>query len=105
MNSKVVFTKRQRSWLWVVAILGFVGPNGVFLYCALYRWSDLLAALNNPVALAFIGDTFVAMALLAYLFAKWGVGRLPSIWFIILSLVGGLMFSIPAFVLIGSRED
>jgi hypothetical protein len=105
MNNQVAFTKGQRFWLWVAALAGLIGPNGVFVYCALYRWNDLSAALGNPVTLAFMVDAFMAMALLAYLFSRWRVGRLSPIWFIVLSIAGGLMFSVPAYVLLGSGKD
>jgi hypothetical protein len=105
MNVEIVLSKPQRFWLWITAIVGLVGPNGLFLYFALYRGSEFSVAMNNPITRAFMLDAFAAMAILAYLFAKWRVGRLSWIWFIVLSLIGGLMFSVPAFVLISSKED
>jgi hypothetical protein len=105
MNVEITFTKQQRIWLWVVAIVGLAGPNGLFLYYAVYRGTDFSTAMNNPITKAFMLDGFGAMAILAYLFARWRVGRLSWIWFVVLSLIGGLMFSIPAFVLLGTRED
>ena len=105
MNDTISFTRRQRFWLRTAAVVGLIGPNAVFLYSAMYRLGDVSAALRNPVALAFMADAAIATVLLACLFAKWRVGRISALWFIVMSLVGGLMFSIPAFVLIGSHED
>lgn len=36
---------------------------------------------------------------LAYLFRRWGVSRIPWPWFVLLSLVGSLLFALPAVLL------
>lgn len=105
MNDKFVFSKRERFWLWITAIVGLIGPNGVFLYYAVYHHGDFSTVSHHPVMTAFMVDAFGATAILAYLFARWRVSRLSWIWFVVLSLVGGLMFSIPAFLLIGETKE
>jgi hypothetical protein len=42
-------------------------------------------------------DAFIAMGLLAWYFAKWPIGRVRWPWFVALSLLGGLAFSIPLY--------
>lgn len=89
-----------RPLLWALSVVGFFGVNGVFLYCVLWRPATLEAALQNPISVVFIVE-----ALLLTAFFAWGV-RFANIenpgWgvFIVLSVVGSLAFSVPAFLLL-----
>ena len=83
---------------------GAAGPEWCFVYCAVFRWQDLPEAMRNPVAAAFIFEAFVVMGLLAWLVRRFRIGVLPWMAFVLLSLVGGLAFSIPAFLLWRSRR-
>jgi hypothetical protein len=100
-------TPRQRALLTLVALFGLLGPNGVFVYYVLFRWNDLLAGMRNPVALAFLIEAMVVMVLLAALIALRPVGRWGWKTFLALSLIGGLAFSIPTFILMNAprRRD
>jgi hypothetical protein len=95
---------RQRTVLAIVALLSFVGTNGVFLYYLLFRTHELIRALMHPAALVFEVDVLVVLVLLATWFAMRPLGRWSWRTFVGLSLLGGLGFSIPAFVLLNSRE-
>lgn len=95
-----LFNSREKFWLRLIAAVGLVGLNGVFLYYALFRSEVYAEALRNPVSLVFMIEALAVTGLFAYLFAKWGVGRLHWAWFLVLSLVGGLLFAVPAFLLI-----
>jgi hypothetical protein len=103
MNQPIEFTPRERQMLWVIALIGLLGPNGVFLYCAFFHWETIPAALRNPVAAAFIFEAFAVMGLLAWAIRRFRLGVLSWVAFVLLSLVGGLAFSIPAFLLWRSR--
>lgn len=92
------YSPGERRVLTLVAVLGLVGVNGAFLY-GLSRPEVLADALANPVALAFVGEAFLLMAVLAYLLGKWGVARLGWVWFVILSLVGSMAFALPVVLL------
>lgn len=94
----MTLTSKQQTALWAAALFGFLGPNGVFLYYAFFRWSDLLAAMQHPVTIAFVIEAFLVMGLLAAYFAWKPLGRWGWKTFIVLSLIGGLGFAIPAFV-------
>ena len=100
----MVLSQTQRRVLIAVALLGLLGPNGVFVYYALARWDALLGAMQHPVTLAFVIDALAAMALLAVGIARWPLGRWGWKAFVLLSLVGGLAFSIPAFVVMNSSR-
>jgi hypothetical protein len=98
------FNPRERLWLGVLAVAGLVGLNGVFVYSALYHRETVLAALRNPVALAFIVEAFVVMGLVAWLLGRWQRNRLGWGWFVLLTLIGGLAFGIPAVLLIHDSD-
>jgi hypothetical protein len=97
-------TPGQRTVLLLVSLLSFVGTNGVFLYYLLFRTRELVAALLHPAALVFEIDVLTVLILLAVFFARKPLG--PWTWrsFVGLSLLGGLGFSIPAFVLLNSPK-
>jgi len=98
------YSRAERIALAVVAVLGLVGVNGVYLYYALLQPAVLGAAMANPIALAFMGEAFFLLVVLAYLLRKWGVLRLGWGWFIVLSLLGSMMFALPV-VLLWRRRD
>jgi hypothetical protein len=93
------FNRHERLGLGIVGVIGLVGLNGVFMYSLLFHRDDLVAALRNPVALAFIVEAFVVMGLVAWLLGRWRRNRLGWGWFVLLSLIGGLAFGIPAVLL------
>lgn len=103
MNGLSEFSRRERQVLWGIALVGLLGPNGVFLYCAFFQWETIPAALRNPVAAAFIFEAFVVMGLLAWGIRRFRLGVLSWVAFVVLSLAGGLAFSIPAFLLWRTR--
>ncbi len=105
MNERIELTSRERRVLWCICLLGLLGPNGVFVYSMLFRREDLTGALSNPVAAAFIFEAFVVMGLLAWLARRFRAGALTWVVFVLLSLLGGLAFSIPAFLLWRSRRN
>ena len=88
--------------LTLVALLSFGLTNGVFLYWLVFRTRELVSALLHPAALVFEIDVLVVLVLLATWFAMKPMGRWSWRTFVGLSLLGGLGFSIPAFVLLNS---
>ena len=94
----------QRVLLVVVALIGLLGLNGVFLYYLMLRREEMIRALMHPVALVFVIEAFVVVGLLAAYFAWRPLGRWTWRSFIVLSLVGGLAFSLPTFLLLNDRK-
>ncbi len=90
--------------LLLIALFGLVVPNGLFLYWMLYEYDGLASVAQNKLAIAFIIDAFLAMVLLAYYFARKPIGRIKWYWFIALSLLGGLGFSIPLYWWLNKRD-
>jgi hypothetical protein len=91
-------------WLLVVAALGMLLPNGLFLYWLLHDYSSFSAAFSDRLALAFALDVFGSTALLAYLFARRPLGPVKWPWFLGLSLLGTLCFSIPLYLWLNWRR-
>jgi hypothetical protein len=98
------FTPTQEKLLLALAIFGLIIPNGFFLYYSLVSPAALHAALSNPVALVFITEAFLLMFLFAWFLHHMGL-RSPG-WrsFIVMSLVGSMVFSVPAFLYFASRD-
>jgi len=96
------FSTGERLLLWVSAAIGFFGVNGVFVYSILHP-SIVRDAMANPLAVAFVVEAMVLVALLAFLLAKWELSDLPWWWFVTLSLVGSIMFALPVVLLWRSR--
>ena len=98
------FTTAQEKFLLVLAIFGLVGPNGCFLYYSLAAPPVLHAALGNPVALVFIAEAFLLMFLFGWLIHRMGFRSPGWLAFILMSLIGSLAFSVPAFFYFASRH-
>ena len=58
----------RSPWLLVIAALGFIVPNGYFIYWLFFEWPGLAAVIANHLAVAFMLDAFITMGLLAWWF-------------------------------------
>jgi hypothetical protein len=92
-------------WLFAIALFGLVVPNGLFFYWAAVELSGVGEVLANRLAVAFILDAFLALGVLAYLFAVRPLGPVRWPWFVVLSLAGGLGFSIPFYIWLNRRLE
>jgi len=90
--------------LLLIALFGLVVPNGFFLYWLLYEYDGLANVAQNKLAIAFILDAFMVLGVLGYSFAKKPIGRVRWYWFIVLSLLGGLGFSLPLYWWLNKRD-
>jgi hypothetical protein len=84
--------------LLLVAAFGFLVPNGLFVYWLFFEFESFQAVLANHLALGFMIDAFLAMGLLAYLFAVRPPGPVSWRAFVLLSILGGLGFSVPCYL-------
>ena len=98
------FTTTQERLLLTLAVFGLIVPNGSFLYYSLVAPAALRAALSNPVALVFITEAFLLMFLFAWVIGHLGFRSPGWLAFIIMSLFGSLVFSVPAFLYLASRN-
>ena len=100
----MTLSRTERTALAFVAAFGMLGPNAVFLYYFVAEHHEFFEAITHPVALSLLVDAFIAMALIAWFIARYGTGRHGWRAFVGLSLLGGLVFSIPAFLLLNSEK-
>ena len=100
MSPSIEYSKVERFWLTVLAVIGFLAVNGAFVLGLFFQPGAMRAALTNPISAAFIAEALLLVGVLAYLLRRWGVSRLGWGWFVALSLVGGLAFSIPVTLLV-----
>lgn len=92
-----------RPVLLAAAMVGLVGINGPFLYFTLLDRETCLAALGNGMALVFLAEALFLMFLFAVLIAKMGWKKPGWLFFIAMSLLGSLAFSIPFQLYLLSR--
>ena len=92
-------------FLLIIALFGLIVPNGFFIYWLFTEFSSVADVMGNKLAIAFIIDAFMAMFLLAYWFAVKPIGKVRWYWFIILSIIGGLGFSIPFYWWLNQKFD
>ena len=90
--------------LLLVALFGLLVPNGLFVYWLMNEFHGLRPVLENKLALAFMLDALLALVLLAVYFARRPIGPVRWTWFVVLSLLGGLGFSLPFYWWLNTRR-
>ena len=83
--------------LLVVALFGLLVPNGFFLYWLVNEFQGIRPIIANHLAMGFILDAFMAMIILAVYFARRPIGPVRWPAFVLLSILGGLGFSLPFY--------
>lgn len=84
-----------RPFLLVAAVLGFLFINCPFLYFALIATDVYAAGMQNGLALVFISEAFLLLAFFAFIIARMGWKKPGWIFFVCMSILGSLAFSIP----------
>lgn len=102
---QVTAASGSSAWLLVVAAFGLVVPNGLFIYWLFFELTDLASVLANHLALAFMIDAAMVVAVLTWSFAVSPLGPVRWPWFVGLSLLGGLGFGIPFFIWLNRRAE
>jgi hypothetical protein len=97
--------KKIRPLLLVAAISGFLLINCPFLYYALIATDVYSEGMKNGLALVFIGEAFLLLAFLAFIIAKMGWKRPGWVFFVCMSILGSLAFSIPLQLYLMSRPN
>ena len=91
-------------WLLLAALVGFVVPNGFFLYWLCFEFHGVGPVLQDRLALGFILDVALALVLLSVYFARHPIGPVRWPWFVLLSFLGGLGFSLPLYYWLNRRR-
>lgn len=90
--------------LLVIALFGLVVPNGMFVYALAHDFPSLAAAFSDRLALSLLIDAVVAVGLLAFVWAVRPIGPVKWPWFVAMSLLGGLGFSVPFYLWLNWRR-
>ena len=93
-----------KSVLYIVAAIGFIGLNGAFVFFALTEPQIMTAALQNPISLVFILEAFLMMGFGAWLISKFEMKKPGGLAFVVMTMIGSLAFSLPAFLLLHARK-
>ena len=96
---------KQRWILLAVAFFGLVVPNNMFLYASLHDPNGCGGVAQNLLASSFMLDAFLAMGILACFLAMRPIGPVKWYWFILLSLLGGMAFSLPLYWWLNLRRE
>ncbi len=88
----------------VVAAFGLFGPNAWFVWHMLSDFDRSMVMLSQPMAASLMLEALGLLLLLAVLIRR--SGRRPgALCFVLLSLAGGLLFSVPMWLWLASRPD
>ena len=91
--------------LLLVAAFGMIVPNAFIVAWLLNDYQGLGPVLQDRLALGFILDVAVTLAILSVYFAKHPPGPVQWPWFVLLSLMGGLAFSLPLYYWLNTRQS
>jgi hypothetical protein len=94
-----------RPILLVLAIFGMLGVNGTFLYYSIMDKATYDAAMSNGLALVFIAEAFLLMFFFAFIIAKMGWKKPGWVFFIAMSIIGSMAFSIPLQLYLWSKPE
>lgn len=97
------FTPAQERFLLALATFGLLVPNGLFVYHVLVEPRAAFAALGNPVTLVLAGEALILMCLFAWLIRRSSLRSPGWLGFVVMSLLGSMAFSVPAFLFLASR--
>lgn len=98
-------TNIEGKILVLISFFGLLVPNGVFIYFFITSPETASAAMSNPISLVFIVEAFFLTFLFAWLLRKAGVKKPTGLVFIIMSLVGSMVFSVPATLYLIARNQ
>jgi len=89
--------------LLLVAAFGLFVPNGLFVYWLVREYHGLGAVMEDRLALGFLLDVAGSLAILTVYFARHPIGPVRWPWFVVLSFIGGLGFSLPLYYWLNQR--
>ena len=96
--------KKYRSLFLVASIVGFLFINLPFLYFAFIGREVYAEAMKNGMTLLFMGEAFLLMLFITFLIAKSGMKKPGWIFFLCMSLLGSLAFSIPLQLYLATKD-
>ncbi len=95
MNKKILF---------FFAATGLLVVNNLFLYWQFFEF-DYNLFLSNTIGVALFIEAFMLMLLLAYYFKHHPIGKYKWYWLIIFSLLGSLLFGLPFYYWLNTKDQ
>ena len=93
----------NKTVLFLFSATGLLVVNNLFLYWWLFEF-DLNLFLSNTIGVALFIEAFLLMLLLAYYFKHYPIGKYKWYWLIILSLLGSLLFALPLYYWLNTKD-
>lgn len=98
------FSPVTRTVLLLIAIVAALGPNGLYIYSSIQDPELNQKALANPVALAFMMEAMVLLAIFLWFVFQRTRSVIQVIVYLVLTFVGSLAFSFPFFLYVESSR-
>tara|TARA_Y100000780_G_C13514589_1_gene351308 strand:+ start:261 stop:551 length:291 start_codon:yes stop_codon:yes gene_type:complete len=93
----------NKTVLFLFSATGLLVVNNLFLYWWFFEF-DLNLFLSNTIGVALFIEAFLLMLLLAYYFKRYPIGKYKWYWLIILSLLGSLLFALPLYYWLNTKD-
>ena len=93
----------NKTVLFLFSATGLLVVNNLFLYWWFFEF-DLNLFLSNTIGIALFIEAFLLMLLLAYYFKHYPIGKYKWYWLIILSLLGSLLFALPLYYWLNTKD-
>ena len=93
----------SKTVLFLFSATGLLVVNNLFLYWWFFEF-DLNLFLSNTIGVALFIEAFLLMLLLAYYFKHYPIGKYKWYWLIILSLLGSLLFALPLYYWLNTKD-
>lgn len=101
--SRIELSSVARWTLLLFAIIAAIGPNGLYLYFTMTQPGLNQAAVQNPVAQAFMIEAMMLLGIFLWYVYRQTRSWLQVLLYLVLSFVGSLAFSFPLFLYRNSR--
>ena len=92
----------NKTLLFLFSATGLLVVNNLFLYWIIDFSFDTFK--SNTIGIALFIEAFMLMFLLAYYFKHRPIGKYKWYWLIILSLLGSLLFALPFYYWLNTKD-
>ncbi len=93
----------KKITLFIFSFIGLVVVNSMYLYWQFFQF-EFVAFFNNTIAIALFIEVFLLTILLSIYFKFNPIGKVKWYWLIILSLLGSLLFALPFYYWLNTRN-
>ena len=89
--------------LFIFSFVGLAVVNTTYLYWQFFQF-DFATFLSNTIAIALFIEVFLLTILLSIYFKYNPIGKVKWYWLIILSFLGSLLFALPFYYWLNTRN-